>query len=159
MLAGGETPLAAYRALARQSLPHGEGLHILFSDERYVPADSADSNYHRARPLLDALGLAPAAIARVRTGLSLEEAAGDYERQIAALLGTGVRVRLGDGLAAVSVTPQFLAQLEEPLFVVAGREKHAVLARLAAQDPQLTAWRAVASCARVELWMEDGAQD
>src|SRR5258708_26112411 len=95
MLAGGETPLAAYRALARQSLPHGEGLHILFSDERYVPADSADSNYHRARPLLDALGLAPAAIARVRTGLSLEEAAGAHGPQRAAPPGTDVRGRLG----------------------------------------------------------------
>jgi 6-phosphogluconolactonase len=192
MLSGGATPLPAYRALAQQRPPRGAGLHVLFSDERYVPVESADSNYHRARPLLDALALPVSAVARVHTGLLLEEAALDYERQLAALLGSGVRVGLGllglgadghtaslfdasdlerarghlavhvrrpDRLSAVSVTPEFLAHVEEPLFVVAGRSKSTALARLIAQDPQLTAWRAVAGCARVELWMEDGAQD
>ena len=190
MLSGGTTPLPAYRALALERPSHGAGLHVLFSDERYVPAESADSNYHRARPLLDALALPPAAIVRVHTELALEEATLDYERQLAALLGSGVRVGLGllglgadghtaslfgaadlerarghlavrvlrpDGLSAVSVTPEFLARLEEPLFVVAGHDKGAALAALTAQDPQLTAWRAVAGCARVELWMEDAA--
>lgn len=95
MLSGGTTPLPAYRALARGPLPHDDRLHILFSDDRYVPSDSDASNYHQSRPLLDALALPAAAVARVRTELPLDEAAADYERQLAALLNSGVRIGLG----------------------------------------------------------------
>jgi 6-phosphogluconolactonase len=187
MLAGGSTPLPAYRALARGPLAHAARLHILFSDERYVPSDSDASNYHQSRPLLDALALPAAAVARVRTELPLEEAAADYERELAALLSSGVRIGLGllglgadghtaslfgaadlerarghlaiavhrpDGMSAVSVTPDFLAHVEEPLFVVAGSGKHEAIRALAAQDPNLTAWRAVQGCTRVELWAQ-----
>jgi 6-phosphogluconolactonase len=184
MLAGGTTPLPAYRALARGPLPH-DRLHILFSDERYVPSDSDASNYHQSRPLLDALALPATAVARVRTELPLDEAAADYERQLAALLDSGVRIGLGllglgadghtaslfgaadlerarghlaiavhrpDGMSAVSVTPDFLSRVEELLFVVAGSGKHDVIQALTAQDPNLTAWRAVQGCPRVQLW-------
>lgn len=95
MLSGGTTPLPAYRALARGPLPRDDRLHILFSDERYVPSDSDASNYHQSRPLLDALALPATAVARVRTELPLDEAARDYERQLAALLDSGVRIGLG----------------------------------------------------------------
>jgi len=95
MLSGGTTPLPAYRALARGPLPHHDRLHILFSDERYVPSDSDASNYHQSRPLLDALALPATAVARVRAELPLDEAAADYERQLAALLDSGVRIGLG----------------------------------------------------------------
>jgi 6-phosphogluconolactonase len=188
MLSGGSTPLPAYRALARGPLPHDERLHILFSDERYVPSDSDASNYHQSRPLLDALALPTGFVARVRTELPLEEAAADCERQLAALLSSGVRIGLGllglgadghtaslfgaadlerarahlaiavhrpDGMAAVSVTPDFLSHVEEPVFVVAGSGKHDAIHALAAQDVRSTAWRAVQGCARVELWMHD----
>ena len=95
MLSGGHTPLPAYRALASHPLPHDERLHVLFSDERYVPRDSEASNYHQARPLLDALALAPESLLRVRTDLPLEAAAADYERALGALLASGVRISLG----------------------------------------------------------------
>ena len=184
MLSGGTTPLPAYRALARGPLPH-DRLHILFSDERYVPSDSDASNYHQSRPLLDALALPATAVARVRTELPLDEAARDYERQLATLLNSGVRIGLGllglgadghtaslfgaadlerarghlaiavhrpDGMSAVSVTPDFLSRVEELLFVVAGSGKHDAIRSLTAQDPDLTAWRAVQGCPRVQLW-------
>jgi len=186
MLSGGTTPLPAYRALGSRPLPHDERLRILFSDDRYVPADSESSNYYQSRPLLDALALPPPAILRVRTELPLQEAAADYERSLAELLGSGVRVGLGllglgsdghtaslftdadlarscghlaiavhrpDGLLAVSVTPELLAQLAEVLFVVAGKGKHDALRSLAAQDPRLIAWRAAQGCPAVELWI------
>jgi 6-phosphogluconolactonase len=95
MLSGGTTPLPAYRALSLRPLPHDERLCVLFSDERYVPRDSEASNYHRSRPLLDALALTPARLLRVRTELPLEAAAADYERSLGALLASGVRVSLG----------------------------------------------------------------
>ncbi len=95
MLSGGETPLPAYRALAARPPPHDAGLHVLFSDERYVPSDSDASNYHRARPLLDALALPAQQLLRVRTELPLEQAAQDYERALDRLLKAGVRITLG----------------------------------------------------------------
>lgn len=95
MLAGGHTPLPAYRALARTPLKHDDRLHLLFSDERYVPSDSDASNYHQLRPLLDALALPPESLLRVRTELTLQEAAADYERQLAALLSAGIHISLG----------------------------------------------------------------
>lgn len=185
MLSGGTTPLPAYRALAQRALPHDERLHLLFSDERYVPADSQASNFHQSRPLLDALALPAARVLRVRTELPLEEAASDYERRLAALLDSGVRIGLGllglgadghtaslfraadldhargrlalavqrpDGMAAVSVTPDLLGHVAEPVFVVAGGKRDALTA-LEKQDPQLIAWRAVGKCEAVELWV------
>jgi 6-phosphogluconolactonase len=191
MLSGGTTPLNAYRMLARKPPLRDDRLHVLFSDERYVPADSPASNYHQTRALLDALSLPPAAVLRVRTELTLEEAARDYERQLEALLRSGAGIGLGllglgadghtaslfraadlerargrlalavqrpDGMAAVSVTPELLARVAEPVFVVAGAGKYAAVRSLRAQDPALTAWRAVEGCARVELWLDQAAE-
>ena len=185
MLSGGNTPLPAYRALGLRPLPHDEGLHILFSDERYVPADSAASNYHQSRPLLDPLALAPGSLLRVRTELPLEQAAADYEQQLARLLGAGVHIGLGllglgadghtaslfsdtdlaaarghlaiavhrpDGMYAVSVTPQLLAEVNTLLFVVAGEGKREAVQAFEMQDANLTASRAVQECRAVELW-------
>jgi 6-phosphogluconolactonase len=189
MLAGGTTPLPAYRALGQRRLAHAAGLRILFSDERYVPADSPASNYHQSRALLDTLALAPAALLRVRTELPLEQAAADYAQALAALLASGAHVGLGllglgadghtaslfgatdlersrgrlaigvqrpDGMSAVSVTPDFLAHVDEPLFVVAGSTKHDAVRALLARDASLTAWRAVQGCPRAQLWVHEG---
>ncbi|HET7756620.1 MAG TPA: 6-phosphogluconolactonase [Steroidobacteraceae bacterium] len=191
MLSGGTTPLPAYQALgARAPLEHSARLRILFSDERYVPRDSPASNYHRSQPLLAALALPADSVLGVRTELTLEEAALDYERRLTALLDSGARIAPGllglgadghtaslfsaadlergrgrlaiavhrpDGLAAVSVTPGFLARVAEPVFVVAGSDKQEVVRALRAQSPELTAWRAVAECPGVELWLDQAA--
>jgi 6-phosphogluconolactonase len=190
MLSGGTTPLAAYRSLARGPLPHDDRLHILFSDDRYVPSDSDASNYHQSRPLLDALALPPESLLRVHTELDLQAAAADYDQQLATLLSAGLHIGLGllglganghtaslfnaddlararghyaiavqrpDGMAAVSVTPELLATVREPLFVVAGAGKHDAIRALTAGDPDLPAWRAVQGCPDVQLWVcEDG---
>jgi len=55
----------------------------------------------------------------------------------------------------VSVTPDFLARVAEPLFVVAGSGKEDAVRALLAQNPHLTAWRAVQGCPAVELWLHD----
>jgi 6-phosphogluconolactonase len=185
MLAGGSTPMAAYRSLARQPLVHDDRLHVLFSDERYVPADSSASNYHQSRPLLDALALPAESLLRVRTELPLDEAAAAYDAALTTLLSAGIHIGLGllglgadghtaslftpgdierargryalavqrpDGMSAVSVTPELLATVREPVFVVAGAGKEHAVRALLAQDKSLVAWRAVQGCADVELW-------
>jgi len=186
MLSGGTTPLPAYRALAARAPQHDDRLHVLYTDDRYVPESSEASNYHQIRPLTDALALPEESLLRVRTELPLEEAAADYDRQLMALLSSGVHIGLGllglgadghtcslftgtdlerargryaipvrrpDGMAAVSVTPELLATVREPLFVAAGADKERALGSLLARDPSLTAWRAVQGCSAAEVWM------
>jgi 6-phosphogluconolactonase/glucosamine-6-phosphate isomerase/deaminase len=190
MLSGGRTPLPAYRELAARGLRHNERLHVLFSDERYVPASAEASNYHQVCELLNELALPEDSLLRVRTELTLEEAAAEYDRRLAALIRSGVRIKLGllglgpdghtaalfeaedlararghlaiavqrpDGLAAVTVTPEFLAHVEELVFVVAGGGKHDAIRALMNTDPSLIAWRAVQGVAKVELWVEQAA--
>jgi|SRR5579862_1117157 len=188
MLSGGQTPMPAYDALARGTLEHDDRLHVLFTDERYVPADDVASNFHQSRALLTVLGLPDEGLLRVRTELPLPAAAADYDTRLTALLSSGVHIGLGllglgadghtcslfsaenlaagrgryaiavkrpDGLSAVSVTPELLATVREPVFVVAGRSKQAAVARLLACDPTLTAWAAVQGCSAVELWVSE----
>ena len=195
MLSGGHTPLPAYRQLAARlrhsgAALHGK-LHILFSDDRYVPADSEASNYHASRPLLDALALPAAQVLRVRTELPLEQAALDYEQRLRALLEQGATVTLGmlglgadghtaslfrsadlararghlalavsrpDGLSGVSVTPEFIARIPEPLFVIAGTGKEAAIAGLERGDPGVIAVQAVQACPRCAVWVEQAAE-
>ena len=186
MLSGGETPMPAYHEIARQGVRHDDRLHVLFTDERYVPEDSPRSNYHQSRALLDVLALPAESLLRVHTDRPLDEAAADYDGQLSALLSSGVHVGLGllglgadghtaslfsaadiarargryaipvqrpDGLAAVSVTPELLATVREPVFVVDEAGKEQALRRLLAQDKSLPAWAAVQGCAHVELWV------
>jgi 6-phosphogluconolactonase len=127
MLSGGTTPLPAYRALGSRPLAHDEGLHIFFSDERYVPSDSEASNYLRSRPLLDALALGPEKLLRVRTELPLAQAAEDYERALGAMLGSGVSVSLGllglgaDGHTASLFSPADLSRARGQLAIAVQR--------------------------------------
>jgi 6-phosphogluconolactonase len=191
MLSGGHTPLPAYREVARRRPPHGDKLTIIYSDDRYVPADSDASNYHATRPLIDALGLPESQVLRVRTELPLEEAASDYDSLLRTLLASGAGIGLAllgigpdghtgslfrpehlqqsrghlaiavqrpDGMQGISVTPDFLANVAEPLFVVAGSGKHDAIAAFIRQDPNLIAVRAVAGCPKVELWIERASE-
>jgi len=95
MLAGGNTPLPAYQALAVKRLRARPGLSLLYSDERYVPASSPASNYHQTRALPDSLALSEEQVLRVRTELPLEAAASDYERRLEKLAGSGGGIGLG----------------------------------------------------------------
>jgi 6-phosphogluconolactonase len=186
MLSGGRTPLPAYREMAvRKPLP-AQGLHVFFSDDRYVPSTSESSNYFQTRLLIDALALPAAGVLRVKTELPLEQAAADYEQRLAAMLNSGVRITLGllglgadghtaslfnagnleqargklaiavqrpDGLQGISVTPELLSQVAEPLFLVTGADKHAIVEEFLKSDSHLTARRAVAGCAKAEIWI------
>jgi 6-phosphogluconolactonase len=95
MLAGGSTPMPAYRALAQRGMHPADGLHLLFSDDRYVPSDAQASNYFQSRALIDELGLPPGAVLRVRTELPLEQAAQDYASRLGELLHASVPITLG----------------------------------------------------------------
>ena len=95
MLSGGSTPIPAYLALASRQLTAAPGLTVLFSDDRYVPSDSEQSNFHQSRPLFTSLGLKAAQVLRIRTELPLAEATLDCERRLVQLLSGGRRITLG----------------------------------------------------------------
>jgi 6-phosphogluconolactonase len=186
MLAGGRTPLPAYREVAVRKPTPGKALHLLFSDDRYVPVTSESSNFFQTRLLVNALGLPESQVVRVRTELPLEQAAADYEQQLAAMLKSGIRITLGllglgadghtaslfnaahleqargklaiavqrpDGLQGVSVTPELLSKVAEPLFLVTGADKHAIVEEFLKSDSRLTARQAVAGCPKAEIWI------
>ena len=186
MLSGGRTPLPTYREVAVRKPTPAKGLHLFYSDDRYVPATSESSNYFQTRLLVDALALPEPAALRVRTELPLEQAAADYNERLAAMLSSGVRITLGllglgsdghtaslfntaqleqargklaiavqrpDGLQGVSVTPEVLSKVAEPLFLVAGADKHAIVEQFLKSDSHLIARQAVAGCAKAEIWI------
>ncbi len=95
MLSGGSTPIPAYLALATKGLTPAPGLTVLFSDDRYVPSDSDQSNFHQSRPLFTSMGLAAAQVLRIRSELTLAEATLDSERRLVQVLTGGHRITLG----------------------------------------------------------------
>lgn len=95
MLAGGKTPGPAYETLAAHPPRPAPGLRILYSDERYVPSSSAESNYHLSQPLIGALALPAAQVLRVPTELPLAVATQAYEERLQGLLAQQIPVRLG----------------------------------------------------------------
>lgn len=186
MLSGGRTPLPTYREIAARKPAPAKGLHVLFSDDRYVPSTSESSNYFQTRLLIDALALPEATVLRVRTELPLEQAAADYDKRLATMLNSGVKITLGllglgadghtaslfnagnleqargklaiavqrpDGLQGITVTPELLSQVAEPLFLVTGADKHAIVEEFLKSDSRLTARQAVAACPKAEIWI------
>jgi 6-phosphogluconolactonase len=95
MLSGGSTPIPAYLELATRQLKPAPGLTLLFSDDRYVPSDSDQSNYHQSRALFTSLGVSADQVLRIRTELALADATADSERRLAQLLSGAQRIALG----------------------------------------------------------------
>jgi 6-phosphogluconolactonase len=95
MLSGGTTPLAAYALLTEHPPVVGPGLHVLFSDERHVPANSPHSNCGQIQPMLQAWGLPPNRILNVHGDDPLNQATEAYDQAIERFLGTGGIIHLG----------------------------------------------------------------
>jgi 6-phosphogluconolactonase len=86
-LSGGSTPKALYALLSGdeyRDLVDWQHVNIYFSDERFVPPDSEESNFHTANiGLLQRVPIRPEAIHPVPTvGVEPDEAARRYEETI-----------------------------------------------------------------------------
>ncbi len=90
-LAGGNTPRDAYALLAqepRRSRVHWDAVHVYFGDERCVPPEDPQSNYHTAKvTLLDAVPIPNAHVHRMRGEIAPEQAAIEYARILRDHLG------------------------------------------------------------------------
>jgi 6-phosphogluconolactonase len=92
-LAGGGTPRAVYKALAghADALPW-EAVQITFGDERCVPADNPDSNFHMAfEALLCRVPLPVGNVFQIHGHIDPNEAAAQCEAQL-----TAVAKRMGE---------------------------------------------------------------
>lgn len=127
MLAGGTTPIAAYREVGQRGLTSPPSLRILYSDDRYVPASSQSSNYHQTLPLIEGIGIATNQVLRPLTELPLDRCAQDYEAQLAGFFLSGARVGLGvlglgaDGHTASLFTPADLERARGHLAIAVQR--------------------------------------
>jgi 6-phosphogluconolactonase len=148
-LAGGSTPEATYRELARDyaDRPFWRDTHVFFGDERTVPPESEDSNYHMAREaLLDHVEVA--AVYRMKGELTPEMAAAEYERDLQGFFGAEPIFDLvllgigGDGHTA-SLFPHTPALAVRDRWVAANPVQQLDTDRLTLTVPALNAARAV----------------
>lgn len=81
-LSGGNTPRPIYEALARRKEAWDKWL-FTFGDERCVPPESEESNYHMAKTsLFDAAKIPGASILRMKGELDPARAAAEYEEEL-----------------------------------------------------------------------------
>lgn len=95
-LSGGSTPQRLYRLLAeapwREQIDWGS-LHLFLADERFLPLDHPDSNYHMIRQtLIDPLnGLIPASnLHPMTTDGTVEASASRYQAELKLYFGTAL---------------------------------------------------------------------
>lgn len=92
VLAGGSSPMAAYRLIAadHRDRLRWDSVTFLVGDERCVPEDDPASNWGQLREaLLDPLGIPESNRLRPIGELSAEACADDYEQQLARLPAMG----------------------------------------------------------------------
>ena len=88
MVSGGNTPLPVYASIAAEPVPASPHAYLAFTDDRYVPVDSPESNYGNARAMIEAVGLSDRTL-RIDPDLEIEACAAKYDADLAAFLGRG----------------------------------------------------------------------
>ncbi len=158
-LAGGNTPRALYRALARE---HHDDVpwplvHVFWGDERDVPLDDPRSNYHMAREeLLEGLPIPAKQVHPLPVGASdLELAAVAYEQTLRAYFGRAAYQRpswpvfdlallgMGEDGHTASLFPHSPALEEQRRWVLPASAPVEPRARLTLTLPALTHARAL----------------
>jgi 6-phosphogluconolactonase len=91
VLSGGETPGRIYALLANEAIAKTipwDHVQVFFSDERHVSPDDAQSNFGMAqRSLLSRVNIPRKNVHRVRTDLSPDDAAIQYEDELKKVFG------------------------------------------------------------------------
>jgi 6-phosphogluconolactonase/glucosamine-6-phosphate isomerase/deaminase len=116
MLAGGSTPLQVYRRISDHTPSRVHpAIHLMLSDDRYVPAEDDRSNYGHVLPLARALRLPDERLLHVDATRPLDEAVSGYGADILSLQRRDAIFALGvlgigaDGHTASLFTPDLVA--------------------------------------------------
>lgn len=126
-LAGGSTPKALYDFLATATDYQWGKWHVFFGDERTVPPEDSDSNYHMAKnTLLSKVPIPDGQVYRMKGELDPEAAADAYERRLNDDFGNEVAPRfdlillgMGDDGHTASLFPHTAAIHESEKWVIA----------------------------------------
>src|SRR6266545_1493281 len=137
VLSGGSTPKALYELLASDGYRDRVDwmrMEVFFGDERTVPPDDPQSNYHMAREaLLAKVPIAEKKIHRMRGEIDPQTAASEYGRLLKERFGDGgadlVLLGLGEDAHTMSLFPNTEALHEK---------HHRCVANFV---PKLNAWR------------------
>jgi len=142
-LAGGSTPQATYRLLA--SPEYAERIdwsrwHVFFGDERQVPLDDANSNYHAAAEAL--LDRVPIPRGQIHPFTDADE----YEGLLRSFFGEAPRfdivlLGMGEDGHTASLFPGSVALLEEERWAIEPPDVVKGMARLTLTLPALNAAR------------------
>jgi 6-phosphogluconolactonase len=144
-LAGGRTPEPVYRELASGSGIDWSRVEVYFGDERAVPPDHPDSNYHMVhRALLSRVPVPPGQVHRMQAeGADRDAAALDYERRLPPRLDV-LFLGMGHDGHTASLFPGSAALDERQRRVVAVIGAKPPAARLTITPPVIAAARSVA---------------
>lgn len=88
MVSGGNTPLPVYANIAADPVAAVPQAHLAFTDDRYVPTDSPESNFGNAKAMIEAVGLAERTL-RIDPTLPIEACATAYHNELSAFLEAG----------------------------------------------------------------------
>lgn len=187
-LSGGTTPRPVYAALAAPDLAgriDWNRVDVYFGDERAVPRDHPDSNFHMAMEVLLTRVAIPAARVHRMEGerRDLDAAAAAYDRQLPAALDVLVLGMGPDGHTAslfpgspalaeqqrrvvvvespkpprrrLTITPPVIAAARHVAVLVTGKEKATAVARALESDAPPSASEIPAVLARHGVWFLD----
>ena len=158
-LAGGSTPARTYPQLAARNDIEWDCVEIFFGDERFVPPDSADSNYRRARETLLAK-INPRKLLPIPTDESPQSAAARYDETLRQQYGASrldpaaplfdlVLLGLGDDGHTASLLPG------QP--VLRERERWAAAVPQGRDEPRITLTYPALESSRLILFLVAGA--
>ncbi len=91
MVSGGNTPLPVYANIAADPVVAVPEAHLAFTDDRYVPVDSPESNFGNAKAMIEAVGLATRTL-RIDPELEIEACATAYDKALRAFLEAGGQI-------------------------------------------------------------------
>jgi 6-phosphogluconolactonase len=150
-LAGGSTPRPLYEALARESGIDWSRWMLFWGDERSVPPEDEESNYHMVEEALlhplAARGVAPGAVERMRGEIEPTTAALEYEARLLSLADGAVPVLdlvllgMGSDGHTASLFPETGALHEQERIIVANPVPKLAATRLTLTFPLINAAR------------------
>lgn len=128
-LCGGSTPKPIFTKLATENSIDWKRVTLFLLDERYVPADHADSNQRMIRETLHTHAAASATLIAPDTSLPLAECINEYDAKVKGLAPDIVIIGMGDDAHITSLFPPVDPKAFGPATVI-----HTTTDRFAVKD-------------------------